>query len=78
MQISQKQKPFSEHVSERFQKKMTLIADVFPKLWTPKSVVKQISKKYRFRGRFDKQHAKGDQTLLKSEPHNLYHIYCSM
>ena len=49
-------------------KKMTLIADVFPKLWTPKSVVKQISKKYRFRGRFDKQHAKGDQTLLKSEP----------
>ena len=59
-------------------KKMTLIADVFPKLWTPKSVVKQISKKYRFRGRFDKQHAKGDQTLLKSEPHNLYHIYCSM
>ena len=49
MQITQKQKPFSELVSsyfksilnfERFQKKMTLIADVFPKLRTPKYVVK--------------------------------------
>ena len=27
---------------------------------------------------FDKQHGKGDQTPLKSEPHHLYHIYCSL
>ena len=45
---------------EHFQKKMTLI--VIPKLRTPKNVVKQISKKSPFRGPFEKQHAKGDQT----------------
>ena len=32
-----------------------------------------MSKESRFRGPFDKQHVKGDQTLLKPEPHN--HIY---
>ena len=87
MQICQKQNPFSQLVSaffksilnfERFQKKTTLIDDVFPKLRTRKNVVKQISKKSPFRGRFDRQHAKRDQTLLKFEPHHLYHIYCSI
>ena len=53
---------------------MTLIADVFPKLWTPKNVVKQWSKKSRVRGPFDKHHGKGDETNLKSERHQLYHI----
>ena len=48
MQVSRKQKPFSEFFSavlksrlnfEHFQKKnMTLIANVFPKLRTPKNV----------------------------------------
>ena len=47
---------------EHFQKKMTLIADVIPKLRTPKNVVKQVSKKSPFRGPFETQHAKGDQT----------------
>ena len=37
---------------------MTLIADVFPELRTPKNVVKEISKKSPFRGPFQKQHAK--------------------
>ena len=50
---------------------MTLIADVFPKLQTPKNAAEKISKKSSFRGHFDKQHAKGDQTLLESEWHNL-------
>ena len=27
---------------------------------------------------FDKQYGKGDQTLLKPEPHHLYHIYWSL
>ena len=54
---------------------MTLIADVVPKKRTPKNVVKQISQKSSLRGNFDKQHGKGDQTLLKSERHHLYHIY---
>ena len=53
---------------------MTLIADVFPKLWTPKNVVKQWSKKSRVRGPFDKHHGNGDETNLKSERHQLYHI----
>ena len=34
-----------------------------------------MSKKSRFRGPYDKQHGKGDQTLLKPEPNQLYHIY---
>ena len=54
---------------------MTLIADVFPKLLTPKNLVKEISKKSPFRRPFEKQHAKGDLTLLKSESYYLCHIY---
>ena len=54
---------------------MTLIADVFPKFRTSKNVVKEISKKSPFRGPFEKQHAKGDLTLLKSERYHLYHIH---
>ena len=47
--LSQKQKTFSEFFSsflkstlnfEHFQKKMTLIADVFPKLPSPKKVIR--------------------------------------
>ena len=49
MQLSQKQKTFSEFVSaiwrtrlifEPFQRKMTIIADAFTKLQTPKNMVK--------------------------------------
>ena len=49
MLLSQKQKTFSEFFSaflkstlnfEHFQKKMTLIADVFPKLPSPKKVIR--------------------------------------
>ena len=54
---------------------MTLIADVFPKLQTRKAGVNQISKKSPFIGLFNKHHGKGDQILLKSEPHHLYHNY---
>ena len=34
-----------------------------------------MSKKSRFRGPFEKQDGKGNQTLLKPKPHHLYHIY---
>ena len=54
---------------------MTLITDVFPKSWTPKNVVKQMSKMSRLRGPFAKEHSNGDQTLLKYEPHHHYHIH---
>ena len=49
MLLSQKQQAFSEFLSpflkstlnfEHFQKKMTLIADVFPKLPSPKNVIR--------------------------------------
>ena len=47
-------------------KKMTLIADLFAKLRTPKNVVRYLSKKSRFKGPFDRQHGKRVQTLLLS------------
>ena len=54
VQFSKKEKTFSEFISEflkcrlnfeRFRTKMTFVADVFPKLRTPKNIVNQISKK---------------------------------
>ena len=87
MQLSQKPKTFSQFVSaflkarlnlDIFNEKVTLIADVFAKLRTPKCVMKQTSKSSCFRGPFDKQHSKLDQTLLRSERHHLYHIYRSL
>ena len=59
-------------------KKMTLIAEVFPKLRTPKNMVTSMSKKSRFKGSFGKQHGKRAQTLLKFAWQNLYHIYWSL
>ena len=53
---------------------MILIAYAFPKLRTAKKVVRQMSKKSRFRRPFDK-HGKRSQTLLKSERQHLYHFY---
>ena len=53
---------------------MTLIADLFPELRTPKNLVRYMSKKSGFKGPFDRQHGKGVQTLLRSEPHHRYHI----
>ena len=53
---------------------MTLIADLFPKLRTPKNVVRYMSKKSRFKVPFNRQHGKRVQTLLQSDPHHRYHI----
>ena len=53
---------------------MTYIADSFPKLRTPKNVVRYLSKKPRFKGPFDRQHGKRVQTLLRLEPEHCYHI----
>ena len=43
---------------------MTLIADLFAKLRTPKNVVRDKSKKSSFKGPFDRQHGTLVQTLL--------------
>ena len=59
-------------------KKMTLIDEIFANLRTSKNMVRSISKKFRFKGSFGKQHGKLDQTLLKFERHHIYHIYWSL
>ena len=53
---------------------MTLIADLLPKLRTPKNVVRYMSKKSRFKVPFDNQSAKRVQTLFPSEPQHRYHV----
>ena len=87
MQLSQKQNFASQFVAaflksrlnfEDFQQKVTLIANFFLKSWTPKNVFKQMSKNSCFRGTFNKQHGKVDQTMLKSARHQLYNIYGSL
>ena len=81
--LSQKQKTFSRFFCpflkstlnfELFKTKMTLIADVFPKLLSPKKVIRQMSVKFCFRGQFHNKHSKRTQRLLKSEQRYLYHI----
>ena len=54
---------------------MTLIDEVFPKLRTPKNMVRSISKKFRFKGSFGKQHGKQAQTFLNFDWQHIYHIY---
>ena len=75
MHLSQKQKTFSCFFSafskstlnfEHFQKKVTLIASVFPKLPTPKNLLREMSKNVPLRGPLDKQHGKRAETLIQS------------
>ena len=54
---------------------MTLIADFFPKLRTPKNVARYMSYKSRFKGLFDRQHGKRVQTVLRSGQKHFYQIY---
>ena len=74
MPLSQNQKIFSEIFSaffesalnfEHFQKKMTFIAYVFPKLTTTKNVLRQMSKSSRFREPLDKRHGKRAEPLIQ-------------
>ena len=88
MQVSRKQKTFYQFSSaflkcnlnfEHFpKKKMSLIAEVFPKLRSPKNKVRSISIKSRLKGSFGKQHGKRNQTLLKFAWQYLYHIHWSL
>ena len=59
-------------------KRMTLIAEVFPKLRTSKNMVTSMSKKSCFKGSFGKQHGKRTKTLLKFGWQHLYDIYWSL
>ena len=58
-----------------FKKKMTLIAEVFPKLGSPKNNVRSMSKKSGFKASSRKQHGKREQTLFKFAWQHLYDIY---
>ena len=51
--------------SEHFQKMITLIAYVFPKLRTTKNVLRQMSKSSRFREPVDRQHGKRDEAQIQ-------------
>ena len=75
MHLSQKQKISSEFFSaffesalnsEHFQKKMTLIAYVFPKLPSTKKLLRQISKSSSFREPVDRRHGKWAEALIQS------------
>ena len=57
---------------------MTLIAEVFPNLRSPKNKVRSMSIKSRFKGSFKKQHGKCAQTLFKFAWQKLYHINWSL
>ena len=75
MQLSQKRKSFPDflfhfwnlyQILNIFKKRMIVIANVFPKLKNVKGFVRPLSKKCRFRTRFDSQHVKASQILTKS------------
>ena len=53
---------------------MTFIADLFPKLRTPKKAARYMSKKSRFKVPSDRERGKRVQTLLRCEPQHRYHI----
>ena len=74
MFLSRKQKIFSQFFAaffesalnfEHFQKKMTLIAYVFPKLPTTKNVLRQMSKSFRFREPVDRRQGKWAEALIQ-------------
>ena len=76
MQLSEKRETFSglfvpfleaTSNSKSFEKKKTIvIPNVFPKLQTLKMLVRPLSKKRHLRTRFDSQHIKASQILVKS------------
>ena len=61
-----------------FKKRKIVIANVFLKLQTVKSLVRPLSKKCRFRTFFDTQHVKRSQTLVKCVWKHFNHIFSSL
>ena len=57
--------------------RITVIANVFSKLQTMKSLVRTLSKKRRLRARFDRQHLKASKILAKSPWERFFHIFSS-
>ena len=57
---------------------MALIAEVFPKLRSPKNKVRRMSITSHFKGSFGKQHGKRAKTVLKFAWQNPFHISWSL
>ena len=85
--FSPKQNTFSDFLAaflkstlnfEHFQKKDDLIEDVFPKLASPKKVIRKMCVKSRFRGLFNKKHYKRAKSQLKSAQSHLYYSCSSL
>ena len=57
---------------------MIAIANVIPKLQTAKDVVRQISKKSRFRKPFDCQHVQASESLVATTRQRIYHNFSSL
>ena len=51
---------------------MIITTNVFPEFKTGKDLVRQVSKKHRFRTPFDNQHVKGSQTPVESAWQHFY------
>ena len=84
MQLSQKQKNFSEFLAaflkfrlnfNHFEKKCENHIFFIFEVTDSDNVFRQTSKKSGFRRHFDKQHGKRDQALLKSPSQHFYHIH---
>ena len=56
---------------------MIVIANVFEKLQTVKNLLRALSKKRRFRTRFESQHVKASQILAIYPWQHLYHVFSS-
>ena len=57
---------------------MILVVTLFRKLHTVKQLVRPLAKKHRSRTRFDSQHVKGYQTLVKSASEHFHQIFLSL
>ena len=63
--------------SNILQKKMMVIANVFPKLEPVKNFLRPLCKKHHFETRFDTQHDKVSQIPAKSPWESFYHVFSS-
>ena len=59
-------------------KTMIVMVNVFPKWQTAEILLKPLSKKCRFRTRFDSQHVKASQMLVKSTWVHFCHVFLSL
>ena len=58
--------------------RIIVIGNLFSKLGNVKNVAKTLSKKPRFRARFESQHLKESQILVKSPWECFYHVFSSL